>query len=59
MIRNLGVPLDAELAGRIYRAWCAGYLEGVLRWIHEPEWVAEGDAALSRAERGLGQTDLW
>jgi hypothetical protein len=58
LIRSLGVPLSPELQVRIYWAWSHGYLYGVLRWIHEPAWAREVDAALDRAERGWGQSTL-
>ncbi len=59
MIRRTGSPLDPGLQRRIYRAWCAGYLFGVLRWIYEPAWAAEVDAAIDRAERGMSTPPLW
>jgi len=32
-IRHVGMALDPELQGRIYRAWCAGDLWGVPAWL--------------------------
>ncbi len=59
MIRDpLGRALPAELQARIYRAWCAGYLFGVLRWRYEPEWAQQLDAALDRAQAGWEQSTL-
>ncbi len=59
LIRRNGIPLEPALQQRIYRAWCAGYLFGVLRWIYEPEWAAEVDAAIDRAARGIETPPLW
>jgi len=59
MIRDsLGRALPAELQARIYRAWCAGFLFGVLRWCYEPEWAEQIDAALDRAQAGWEQSTL-
>ncbi len=59
MIRDpLGRPLPAELQARIYRAWCAGHLFGVLRWCYEPAWVEQIEAALDRARAGWEQSVL-
>jgi len=59
MIRDpLGRALPAELQQRIYRAWCAGYLFGVLRWRYEREWAEQIDAALDRAQAGWEQSTL-
>jgi hypothetical protein len=48
----LGRPLPAELRRRIYRAWCAGCLFGVLRWVYEPAWAERIEAAPDRAQAG-------
>ncbi len=59
MIRDpLGRPLPAELQQRIYRAWCAGSLFGVLRWRYEPAWAEQVDAALDQAQAGWEQSTL-
>ena len=59
LIRDpLGRPLPAELQARIYRAWCAGYLFGVLRWRYEPAWAEQIEAALDRAQAGWEQSTL-
>jgi len=59
LIRDpLGRALPADLQARIYRAWCAGYLFGVLRWVYEPEWAEQIDAALDRAQAGWEQAPL-
>jgi hypothetical protein len=58
LIRSLGAPLPPALQARIYRAWSHSYLYGVLRWIHEPAWAREVDAALDRAQRGWEQSSL-
>ncbi len=59
MIRDpLGRPLPAGLQQRIYRAWCAGYLFGVLRWRYEPEWAEQIEAALALARAGWQQLAL-
>jgi hypothetical protein len=59
MIRDpLGRALPAQLQQRIYRAWCAGSLFGVLRWRYEPAWAEQLDVALDRAQVGLEQSTL-
>jgi hypothetical protein len=59
MIRDpLGRPLPAELQQRIFRAWCAGFLFGVLRWVYEPAWAEQIEAALDRAQAGWEQSTL-
>ena len=59
MIRDpLGRALPAGLQQRIYRAWCAGFLFGVLRWVYEPAWAEQIDAALDRAQAGWEQSPL-
>jgi hypothetical protein len=59
LIRDpLGRALPAKLQARIYRAWCARYLFGVLRWIYEPEWAEQIEAALDREQAGWEQSTL-
>ncbi len=59
LIRDpLGRPLPAELQHRIYRGWCAGFLFGVLRWVYEPEWAEQIEAALDLAQAGWEQSTL-
>ncbi len=57
MIRDpLGRALPAGLQQRIYRAWCAGFLFGVLRWVYEPAWAEQIEAALDRVQAGWEQS---
>jgi hypothetical protein len=59
MIRDpLGRALPAQLKQRIYRAWCAGFLFGVLRWVYEPAWAEQIEAALDQAQAGWEQSTL-
>ncbi len=58
MIRDpLGRALPSQLQHHIYRAWCAGLL-GVLRWVYEPEWAEQIEAALDREQAGWEQSTL-
>ncbi len=58
MIRSVGAPLPPELQARIHRAWCHGYLYGVLRWIYEPAWAARVDEQMEQEAAGFAHPSL-